>query len=42
MNIFTGGRGYSKKFNVPYGSQDEPNDDNASGKLWSSEQLTDG
>ena len=33
MNIIIGARGHSKKFNVPHGSQDEPNDDNASGEL---------
>ena len=32
MDIIIGARGYPKKFNVPHSSQDEPNDDNASGK----------
>jgi hypothetical protein len=42
MNIFTGARGHTKKFNVPHSGQDEPNDDNASGERWGSEKLTDG
>ena len=32
MNIIIGARGQPKKFNVPHSRQDEPNDDNASGK----------
>jgi hypothetical protein len=42
MDIIIGARGHPKKFNVPPSSQDEPNDDNASGKSWRSEKLTDG
>jgi hypothetical protein len=42
MNIFIGARRYSKKCNVPHGSQDEPNDDNASRECWGSEKLADG
>jgi hypothetical protein len=41
MDIIIGARGYPKKFNVPHSSQDEPNDDNASGKSWRSEKLAD-
>jgi hypothetical protein len=41
MNIIIGARGHPKKFNVPHSSQDEPNDDNASGKSWRREKLTD-
>jgi hypothetical protein len=45
MDIIIGARGHPKKFNVPHGSQDEPNDDNAAGnawfKFWHSEKLTD-
>ena len=41
MNIIIGARGHPKKFDVPNSSQDEPNDDNASGKCWGSEKLTD-
>jgi hypothetical protein len=42
VNIFTGARGHTKKFNVPYSGQDEPNDDNASVECWGGEKLTDG
>ena len=41
MNIIIGARGQPKKFNVPDSSQDQPNDDNSSGKSWRSEKLTD-
>ena len=45
MNIIIGARGQPKKFNVPHSSQDEPDDDNASGnalfKFRRSEKLTD-
>jgi len=41
MNIVIGARGEPEKFNVPHSSQDEPNDDNAPGKLWHCEKLTD-
>jgi hypothetical protein len=41
MNIIIGARGHPKKFDVPHSSQDEPNDDNASGEWWGSEKLTD-
>ena len=41
MNIIIGARGQPKKFDVPHGSQDEPNDDNTPGKSWRSEKLTD-
>jgi hypothetical protein len=41
MNIVIGPRGCPKKLNVPHGSEDESNDDNASGKCWGSEKLTD-
>ena len=45
MNIIIGARGHPKKFNVPRGCQDEPNDDNAPGnasfKSGRSEKLTD-
>jgi hypothetical protein len=40
MNIIIGARGQPKKFNVPHSSQDEPNDDNAPGKSWGGEKLT--
>ena len=33
MDIIIGARGQPKKFNVPHSSQDEPNDDNAPGKI---------
>jgi hypothetical protein len=42
MNIFTGARGHAKKFSVPHSSEDEPNDDNASGEFWGNEKLADG
>jgi hypothetical protein len=41
MNIIVGARAHTKKFNVPHGSQDEPNDDNASVEFGRSEKLTD-
>jgi len=45
MNIIIGARGHPKKFNVPRGCQDEPNDGNAPGnssfKSGRSEKLTD-
>jgi hypothetical protein len=41
MNIIIGSRGRPKKCNVPHSSQDEPKDDNASGKSWRGEKLTD-
>jgi hypothetical protein len=41
MDIVIGARGQPKKFNVPHSSQDEPNDDNASGKPWRGKKLTD-
>src|SRR5260370_39357442 len=41
MNVIIGARGHPKKLNVPHSSQDEPNDDNASGKSWRSEKLMD-
>jgi hypothetical protein len=45
MDIIIGARGHPQKFNVPHSSQDEPNDDNASGnasfKFGRSEKLTD-
>jgi hypothetical protein len=41
MNIIIGARWHPKKLNVPYSSQGEPNDDNASGECWGSEKLTD-
>lgn len=41
MDIIIGARGHPKKFNVPPSSQDEPNDDNSSGKFWRGEKLTD-
>jgi hypothetical protein len=41
MNIIVVARGNPKKFNVPYGSQNEPNNDNAPGEFWRSEKLTD-
>jgi hypothetical protein len=41
MNIVIGPRGHPKKLNVPHSSEDEPNDDNASGKCGASEKLTD-
>src|ERR1700719_2429448 len=41
MNIIIGARGHPKKFNLPHSSQDEANNDNASGKSWRSEKLTD-
>jgi hypothetical protein len=41
MNIIIGTRRLPKKFNVPHSSQEQPNDDNASGKYWGSEKLTD-
>jgi hypothetical protein len=41
MNIIVGARGHPKKFNVPHSSQDEPSDDNSSGKSSRSEKLTD-
>jgi hypothetical protein len=41
MNIIIGARRHPKKFNVPHSSQEEPNDDNASGKSWRSEKLAD-
>jgi hypothetical protein len=40
-NIIIGARGSPKKFNVPHSSQNEPNDNNASGECWGSEKLTD-
>jgi hypothetical protein len=42
MNVFTGARRHAKKFNVPHGGQDEPDDDNTSGEFWASEKLADG
>jgi hypothetical protein len=41
MNVIIGAWGRSKKFNVPHGSQDEPNHNNASVKSRRSEKLTD-
>jgi hypothetical protein len=41
MDIIIGARGQLKKCNVPHGSQDEPNDNNAPGKSWRGEKLTD-
>jgi hypothetical protein len=41
MDIIIGARGHPKKFNMPHSSQDEANDDNAAGKSWRSEKLTD-
>src|SRR5882757_7516403 len=45
MNIVVVARWQPKKLDVPHGSQDEPNDHNASGnapfKFWRGEQLTD-
>ena len=41
VNIIIGACGHSKKFNVPYSSQDESDDDNPSRKSWRSEELTD-
>jgi hypothetical protein len=41
MNIILGARRQPKKFNVPHSSQDKPNDDDAPGKCWRSEKLTD-
>jgi hypothetical protein len=41
MNIIIDTGGHPEKFNVPHGSQDEPNDDNASGESWRREKLTD-
>jgi hypothetical protein len=41
MNVIIRAGGQPKKFDVPHGSQDKPNDDNASGKLWRIEKLTD-
>jgi hypothetical protein len=40
MNIIIGAGGQPKKFNVPHSRQDEANDDDAPGKSWRSEQLT--
>ena len=39
--IIVGARGHPKKCNVPYSSQDKPNDDNSPRKSWRSEKLTD-
>jgi hypothetical protein len=41
MDIIIGARGQPKKFNVPHSSQDESNDDNASGKFWRGKKLAD-
>jgi hypothetical protein len=41
MNIVINTSRHPKKFNVPKSSQEEPNDDNASGESWRSEKLTD-
>jgi hypothetical protein len=41
MNIVISTRGNLQKLNVPNSSQDEPNDDNASGEGWGGEKLTD-
>jgi hypothetical protein len=41
MDIIIGARWEPKKFNVPHRRQDEPNNNNASGKFWRSEKLTD-
>jgi hypothetical protein len=41
MDVIIGARGHPKKGYVPHRGQDEPNDDNASGKSWRNEKLTD-
>jgi hypothetical protein len=41
MDIIIGAGRQAKKFNVPHRSQDEPNDDKASGKYRRCEKLTD-
>jgi hypothetical protein len=41
MNIIVVAWGHPKKFNVPHGSQNESNDDNASGEFLRGEKLTD-
>jgi hypothetical protein len=41
VNVIISAWRQPKKCNMPRGSQDKPNDDNAAGKLWRGEKLTD-
>jgi hypothetical protein len=41
MDVVVSACRQSKKFDVPHSSQDEPDDDNAPGKFWCGEKLTD-